>query len=427
MGRRAAYASTLERSVTKVTVLSERRGIVADLAWMGGSTTLRLGSGLLLFVVLARVLGLENFGVVVTWFAVGALVALPTNFGLTPFLLREGSRAPDGGNEILGRAIGLKLVLLAITSFGLLLAGSLYPGAKLLLWPLFLTHATESFTELICARLRVAGAFSRETRNVTVQSLMYLVVVSAAALVWTDPIAVAFAFFVSRIVGLLLAARTLFLVIGAWPRPVFSKMANIVKMAKAYFVDYGLQASLVQVDVVLLNAYAGTVAVGLYQAGMRIAHGLSQTISILVNVVLPRLSRSTRGPLPTSGAMTKVTLLFGMAGVVLGGGLFLASDFIAARVFGEGFLLVGPVLNILAFFLAIRFLGAAAGVLLIVSGRQGARAASSAAGLLVLCGVGAPLMSEQGAPGAAIAMCWAYACIAAMQWIVVMKARQKAV
>lgn len=387
--------------------------VVLDTVWMAGSTSLRLLAGLILFVLLARIVGATDFGRLMMWFAVGALASLPCNYGLSIYLLREVPRTADRGVQLLSDALLLKLAISALTLFVLILVGFALPADRWILLLLVAMHLIESFTDLLCAYLRAGGAFSAETRFVTRQAIVQFVIVASVA--WFSPtvMSIAAAFAASRAVSVVLAVLTVKahlnvrLAPSTWPRA-----RVLLRGAHAYFVDFGVQSTLVQIDVVMLAHFAGAAAVGLYQAGMRLAHGISQAITIGVNVALPRLSKeSERGGVGTKRVL-QVFGVFGAAGACVSVPIYCLAPQIASLLFGKSFAGLDGVLRVIAIFLFIRFLGAAAGVLLIALGDQRSRATVMVGAVASLATLAVLLMPSGGAVGAAQAMTITYVLIA---------------
>lgn len=380
---------------------------------MAGSTALRLASGLLLFVVLARVLGVAEFGRLMMWFAIAALIALPTNFGLSVYLLREVPLSADRGASLLVDAVVLKVMIASVTLTALAGVSLVTDIDTMLLWPLALTHLVDTFTDLLCAQLRAGGAFSVETRFVTRQSLLQFLIIALVA--WSAPFAaaVAWSFLASRIISLMLAISVVARHLpSGWPKPRLTSAWALLRKARAYFADFGVQSSLIQVDVVLLGHFAGATAVGLYQAAMRVGHGISQAISVLVNVLLPRLSKRSATQAITWRPALLVTGVFSLLGGSVALPLYFGADFFAAVLYGDGYSGLPQIFQVVALFLFIRFLGAAAGVLLIACGDQGRRAIVMLLAVLLLGLLSAYCMPRFGAIGAVVAMCGTYAFIA---------------
>lgn len=390
------------------------KSILRDAFWMAGSTGLRLLSGVVLFVVLARLLGVSDFGNLMMWFAIAGLLSLPTHFGLSTYLLREVPISDDQGASILVDAFLLKGIIACGTVCIVVLTSYLVDFDSRLLWPLVFMHFIESFTELLCVHLRTSGAFKTETRFVTRQAVAQFVVIGLIAWFYPSAEPVAWAFALSRVVSLIIAIRVASREFSGvvFPKPDVARSLKLMSSARAYFADFGVQSTLIQIDVVLLGHLAGAAAVGLYQAAMRFAHGISQVITVLVNVVLPRLSHCLVGQQLDARLSLKVFAAFFVAGVSVSLPLYIFADSLSYLLYGSNYAGVSKVFEVIAMFLLIRFAGAAAGVLLIAVGDQGRRAVVMLLAVICLGLFSCYFMPRLGAVGAAAAMTGTYLVIA---------------
>lgn len=393
--------------------------IYKNALWMTGSTGFRLLSGVLLFVLLARMLGANTFGVLMAHFSAAYIIALPVNFGLSIYVLREVPISKDGGQEVIRDAVSFKIIVSILILALMLITRIFYEFNLILLALLYIMHATESFTDLFCAHIRSKGNFDIETKFASKQALIQFSIISISSIVLRDLNSIAISFLLSRLISLGLIWQKLSAQADLRKLNVtFLSCKTIAKKSSAYFADFGIQSTLIQIDVVLLNYFSGYTAVGLYQAAIRIAHGVSQAITILVNVLLPTLSKKYDSTeLNTRGA-AKVGMLFLVAGITLASPVYFLSDFLSVRIFGASYNGLSDILELVAMFIVIRFAGAGGGLLLIASGNQSARATIMFFGLLGLLIASWFFMPAFGARGAVLAMMTSYTIIALLTWSV---------
>ncbi len=365
-----------------------------------------------LSVVLARQMGVQDFGLLMGWFAVGGLFAIPVNYGLGPLILREAVHQADRGALLLQNIIGLKLAISLPIMLGAALYGGVVHAPVGIMIAMLLTHVIDSYIDLFSCMLRSHGQYSAETRFATLQAALQFVVVFCGVMTSTDPLVVAAAFLFSRLLSLALLVRTMRTSLQASLRPVFSNLRSTASMGFHYFVDNGIQSSLQYVDVVLLKIFAGPVAVGNYQAGMKIVIGLTQAINILVNATLPALSKQLAGKTLEWRPAIKSVILYGGVGAILSLPLFLFSDWISNVLYGHDFSELPATLQLLAGFLFLRFVGAGSGIVLVAIGDQRVRSLAMALGLVVLVAASAVLMPRFGAEGAAFSMIATYGTVA---------------
>lgn len=385
---------------------------------MGSTTGLRLLSGMALSVILARAMGVEGFGTLMGWFAVGGLFSLPVNYGMGPLILREAVRQDDQGQLLLRQALGLKVVIAVPVLMAAFAYGWWTDGPLLVLAVLLLTHMVDSCVDLFGSVLRANGHYATETVFATFQAVAQFGVIVAAVLVSTATLAVAGAFLLSRFMPLFLAVWAIRKKTGMTVRPCFRNVSGMAKLGFHYFVDNGLQTAIQFVDVVLLKALAGPVAVGNYQAGMKVVVGITQVINILVNATLPGLSRElVKTPVRWKHFWVSI-LSYGAIGALLSVPLFVFSQELAHLLFGLQFQDLPIVMKLLAIFLIVRFLSAGSGVLLAALGHQQIRSFAMLIGAIVLVTISQYLMRYYGAQGAALSVAVAYGVIGTILTIV---------
>lgn len=386
--------------------------LVRNVFWMTATTGLRLGSGVALTVVLARVMGVDNFGQLMSWFAVGALLAVPVNYGLGPMLLREAVHQADGGLVLYRDSLGLMLAISIVITAIALPVGSYFHAPVALMAAMMLTHFIESFIQLNSALLRAQDKYIEETKFATIQAGLQFCIVLLASMAYPDPLVVALGFLASRIASVSILTLITKKHLNSNLAPRFTRLSQSVRSGFHYFLDYGLFSTMQYIDVVLLKILAGPTAVGLYQAGMKVAGGINQLINIFVNATLPTLSKRLSGTKLSLAHVLQSVSLYGTLGFILTLPLLLFPEWISATLFGPNFQGLDNVMQILGIFVIVRFIGSGSGVVLVAIGDQQMRSVIMFIGLLALITASYVLMQDQGAEGAAKAVVIAYSVIA---------------
>ncbi|RZA04229.1 MAG: hypothetical protein EOO68_08680, partial [Moraxellaceae bacterium] len=85
--------------------------LIKNIALMGTSTAMRLSCGLLSFVVMARLLGPDQFGILMLCFSAAGLLALLSNYGFAPYLLREIGANPGAAVSLMSEVLTAKIIL----------------------------------------------------------------------------------------------------------------------------------------------------------------------------------------------------------------------------------------------------------------------------------------------------------------------------
>lgn len=139
--------------------------MLKSIGWMSLSTVLRMGSGFVLFVIVARQLGVESFGTLSYWMAVAGLATLPVNYGFGLYALREIGRNPAISSALIADTLVAKLALAALMAmvFALSLPW-LAERQTIVAWALLAMFFLESFAEHFNAGLRASGAFHVEAK-----------------------------------------------------------------------------------------------------------------------------------------------------------------------------------------------------------------------------------------------------------------------
>jgi O-antigen/teichoic acid export membrane protein len=348
-----------------------------NIAFMGASVMLRLGFGMLTFVLMARFLGPEAFGVVMFWLSVATLLALIANFGFGPYLLKELGANPMGARKLLGDVLTARLLLgggvvLATLASLPWVEPSGRPVFALMLFAVLIDCVTEVFN----VGFRATNRFASETQLAAATAVVQCLIVLAALMVHADALTTAAAYLVSRVLVLWMtwnAQRRFFA--GLRPGAIRDGLTRI-RATLAYAGDYGLQSLLGQIDSVVLNGFLGPAAVGIYQAGMRLFAGGAQAATVLGNVFLPRASAMSGGGAAATYEKESRLVQIAFLGVGLSFGLVLAvfSEAIVAVMFGQAFAELANLLPWFGLLFFVRFYASSWGIVLTARGQQTFRA-----------------------------------------------------
>lgn len=265
--------------------------------FMAISTGVRLFTGVVLFVLLARKLGPADFGQFAYWVTVTSLLSLVVDYGFTPKILREVGKEPASARKALGEALVTKLGF-SICLFFLLAAVpfifKLESRDVVLMFSLMAAAIGFSFGDFICAPFRALDSYGEETKIVVFTSVVHFLLVYGAAVLDLGLETLAIFFAVSRIIYAVTSFISSYKVLGkpVWPK---NRLACFFKEAKDglyYALDMGMANLYLQIDTVLINLYLGSHAVGVYQAGAKLVQGFYTLVQIAINVYLPKLARA---------------------------------------------------------------------------------------------------------------------------------------
>jgi O-antigen/teichoic acid export membrane protein len=357
--------------------------LVRNIALMGTSTMMRLAFGLLTFVVMARLLGPEGFGLVMLWLSVATLATLVANFGFTPYLLRDIGANPENALATMSEVLTAKILLsAAVFLVGCLGLFFIDAPVQAIFITLLIALLADAMTEFFNVGFRATNRFSDETRLASIAALIQFAIV--ASVTWWKPtaIAAATAFMVSR---LLVLAITWIAQLGYFKGLYWASWQTglaRIKHAKAFATDFGLQSLFGQVDSLVLNHFLGPVSVGVYQVGMRLFQAGSQVATVLGNVFIPHVAAADESLRKKNFILiVSVFSLIGLAGLLV---FMLFPERLIEMIFGQGFLALGQYLVFFGAIFFLRFIAAGLGCCLVLVGGNNYRAVCSVGFWLVI-------------------------------------------
>lgn len=391
--------------------------MLRNMSLMAVSTYTRIGVQTIIFVMLARVLGVEHFGILTYWMAVSSLSALPINYGFGLQLLRELGRTPDRAVQILADMYVAKLALTFIV-LGVAAICAPWLSNEPSLFGLLLGAAVlESFIDHLNYTLRGLDQFALEARLTIGNTLLQLGLLLISALLTKDVVWIAAALFAARALALAAMFKGISgqvalkeIVAGM----TIGRIVPTLRIGLPYAADTCVSTLNSSIDVVLLKHLAGLHSVGLYQAGQRLMMGGMSLAPILTNVYLPRISALDRKGPAYSAMLFQLNLSMIIGGGIIGLGLTLTSAYVPDLLFGPGFKKMTELLPWFGLVLALRFVAAGYGANLTASGHQSVRVFSNLAYLLVMTGAAVVFVPVYGAVGILMAASLAVAALIAI-------------
>jgi O-antigen/teichoic acid export membrane protein len=273
-----------------------------------------------LTLVLIRVLGAKSYGEFAVAVAVGGIVLLPADFGVsasTARFLAETRGDHEGEVAIVASALRLKLAISSVISVGLWLAAplvsALYPHADLV-WPLrgvavavLGQSVFRLATTCFAALRRNSAAFA----TVTAESAAELIASVALVALGTGATGAAFGRAAGYLAGSLLSLVVLARLLRISPTRLARHRGD--RRLHARIAGYGSSLMLAdaawalfsQIDVLLIGAILGSAAAGAFQAPMRLLTLASYPGIALGSAIGPRLARSAESPTADTTSLLK--------------------------------------------------------------------------------------------------------------------------
>lgn len=387
----ADHASGLRRILANATSLF--------LAWLLPKL-LTIGS----VVVAARVLGATHFGAYGTAAAWAVILSIVATLGMQPLLIREMARSPDRAPSWLRAAHLVKTV-----SNALMLVLLAWLGRSVFEYPpevlnaailLGIGYAIAAYADNLSAYFQ-----SAERMEVWMQaSACYGLVTGALGVVLVLTTRSVTGFCAAPVAGHLAALAWL---VARTPRghrlgdraglaPVVTLLRALIPFA-AGFIALTAHS---KIDVLVLDRLWPPLEVGVYTAAHKFIDVIQALAVVGAAAVYPRLARSASA----GHAATRLIELTVMAGLLAGGGLWIASAGAVNLLFGSDYGAAVPVTVWLAIAIPALATNIVGGYVLAARGAMTTVAALYAAALALKIVLNLMLVPERGASGTAIAM-----------------------
>ncbi len=263
-----------------------------NIFWSTLTSALQLYTGSVVFIVLAKLMDLEEFGILSFGFSLAALVAIAADFGFSLMIMKDYPQQEiRERNGYISNSLMAKLALSLGSAFLFFVYLFLfYDGDWLLVGCIYTFIAiAQSFVSYLQALLRVENRFHKYTETVGI----YAFVVTFCVLAYWQ-----FEMQLLQLVWYLLACRmvqlfwTLYLNRNALQGFSFdkNKIAKLLGNSWSFGLHMLLGIFYFMVDTQIISLYLGAEEVALYQSVFRIILILLMFSDIVSSVLLPYLS-----------------------------------------------------------------------------------------------------------------------------------------
>lgn len=379
---------------------SSRMPKALQLASQALSQFLRLGAGLLVFVILARVLGPAQFGLFSVALALAIMATIVVNFGFTTYALREIGARPEHAQDVLADVFRAKLLLsLVALLFGL----GVMVWQRQAPWPfacLFVAQLAESYTELYTVAFRVRNHAAQEAKTASWTSALHIVLMVLAGSIWPGGLLPCSAvFMLSRLMGMGLTRWRAHLSFAFPESADWARAVRAIRLAWSYALEIALNTAASQLDAVIINVVSGPTGLGVYQSGMKLVQGATRIAPIVAQVLLPTLAANRNDVKAFRKVAWKTLLAFGATGLALGAPLVAMPELLTFWLFGSAYEALPALLPVFGLILLLKFVETGAGLILVALGLQSSKVWLVAVQLLLLNVSGYLLLQHMGVAG----------------------------
>ncbi|QYJ06362.1 lipopolysaccharide biosynthesis protein [Qipengyuania flava] len=359
----------------------------------------------MIFLIIARAVGVEDFGLFAKTYATASLLALLVDFGYPQRILRDLDEYQETHGGLPARIFHLKLLL---TLAGCLLAALAY---VLLAFPVLVFAVVWcgllllSFGQVAGVTLRGMELHGRDSTN--------MFIAAAIGASWS-------AFLLVRGDTELFHYACSFLLIGGTYAVLgFSACRSLIEFrgetitikalmdelrrGVSYASDVFVVRSYGVVDVVILSIFVNPAGVGIYQLAQKLMQVALPTGQVATNVMLPRLAKAYRAGELHMGNLKGLATAFVAFGSVMVG-VFLLTTFVVQNYFvGEEYAGVWLLVPAFCITLMARLVSVAPSMWLVAIGQQRIRLAMNTLNFAILVPLCAVMSWQYGAWGAAVA------------------------
>ena len=251
------------------------RKVFSNMKWMVGERILQMLIGLVINMVTARYLGVNNYGIINYVSSFIAFFTPICTLGLEGIIIKELLDHLQKQGEVIGTAMGMRIIssLLSMVSILLILA-FLNPGDKIMLGVavlqslILIFNTADLFEFWYQSRLE-----SKKSVKIKVTSYSVVAVYKILILVFHKNI---YWFALSNTLDMIVASVLLFISYkknsGPKLRFSFRKGKNMLKLSYNFILSGLMVAVYAQMDKIMLGKMLDTTAVGLYSVGIYICN-----------------------------------------------------------------------------------------------------------------------------------------------------------
>lgn len=351
-----------------------------------------------LTIILARYLGVEKFGQYATAIAFSGLFLVFNDLGMTAFLIREGSRDKSKLNVLAGNGLLVEAIMSILLFGAMLLVGRILNYSSLILTLIALFGIG---TLLYEARKVFQGVFeaSLKFKIIAVQQLIYssllFFLTLFVLLVKPDFKNVAYVqIFVSTIIIIFLTIA-FFRIIK--PKIDLRQIYPMLSGAFAFCLSQLFFIIYFQTDAVILSIFKTDKDVGLYSAVYKLVIALFIFPQIIFRTCMPVIYGFGFKNMEKLKRIYKAILKYlSAAGLACSLGMFFLAKPILILAYGKKYEAAVIILQILAWFVFIKFLSMTFGSYLLSTDKQNRRAAFQGVAALLNLGLNLILIPKWG-------------------------------
>lgn len=342
-----------------------------NIFWSSVTSLLQVYTGSVVFIVLAKLMTVEDFGILSFGFSLAAILVICADFGFSLMIMKDYPEFESNPKKYVSNSLMVK-VLFSCVVFGISLIYLLflYDGKWRMVGGIFLLFAiVSSFIVYFQSLLKVQNKFNKYTETTVVYALFITFVLLGYWILDISLVGLAGCLLFCRILQLLWSfflCKDLVLITSF----SLKTQEHLIKKSWSFGLHTVLGIFYFMIDTQIISIYLDAKAVALYQAVFRIILVLLIASEMLSNVLLPYLSFKYCKKEDLDLLISKLFLFL----LIIGCSLFLLfttfSEFIIQCLYSEEYLYAIPLVLPLSIVLIIRTVCSLLGNILTISNKQ---------------------------------------------------------
>ncbi len=364
---------------------------------------------LLIFIQIARYLGPVDFGKFSFGVALAMIAVVLSDFGFGTLLVREISRDKKNVNKYVSHALLFKAIL-SIASIGAAIAYlAIFGYDYYTFWLsliLLIFFILQSFTDIFYAVFRAFERMQYDSLMKVIRILLLLFLVLLSIGKNMNMFFISMMFPVTEILIFFLSCAIYLKKFHSLRFEIdYGFLGSLARKSSLFFLSLVFTTLLLYVDAIMLERMKGTYEVGIYSAAYNLLLGVTFIPLMFSNAIYPVFSRYyLKDKSLLKFAYRKSFQYMLMFGLPITLGIFVYARNIMLFAYGQEYAGSILVVQILCWFILLRFINIISGTLLSSIDRQGARVFGQGSVAVINIILNILLIPRYGFLGAAIAV-----------------------
>ena len=355
--------------------MSEVKNLFKNSSWMMASQIVTGLFGFIWTILTARYLGSNDFGIMSFAMSFAGIIVILMDLGVSTYATRDMSRDNKLASDYLGKLIPLKILLSITTIFiSLIILFMMGKNSLTIIVTLIfvLEYALMSMSSLFQGGFQSFGKMEYQAKGIIINSFLILAFIFITIYFKLGLIFLASAYCFSYVVMLMylvISSRKHIAIPNFKISPNFCKKA--IKLAIPFAITSLFTTIYFSIDMVMLSVICGNVATGIYNASYKIITVLITFYGVYQTVVFPLMSKLFNGSedlLKLSYSKSIKYLLLIILPISLG--IVLYANPLVNLIYGNEYVLSGPVMQILVWTVIFCYINGAGTTLLNSSNKE---------------------------------------------------------